>query len=73
MNTEKLEKLKKSLDNKFIPDNVKDKIRNEIEKLESEIKSNYKLHIHLVSLSFGEGWGLDLPHNPFYLSDNSKC
>lgn len=39
MNTEKLEKLKKSLDNKFIPDNVKDKIRNEIEKLESEIKS----------------------------------
>jgi antirestriction protein len=39
MNTEKLEKLKKSLDNKFIPDNVKDKIRNEIENLESEIKS----------------------------------
>jgi hypothetical protein len=32
-----LEKLKKSLDNKFIPDNVKDKIRNEIEKLESEV------------------------------------
>lgn len=39
MNTEKLEKLKKSLDNKFIPDNVKDKIRNEIKNLESEIKS----------------------------------
>ena len=39
MNTEKLEKLKKSLDNKFIPDNVKDKIRNEIMNLESEIKS----------------------------------
>jgi antirestriction protein len=42
MNTEKLEKLekfKKQLDNKLIPDGVKDKIRNEIEKLESEIKS----------------------------------
>jgi hypothetical protein len=29
-------------------------------KLESEIKSNYKLHIHLVSLSFGEGWGEEI-------------
>ncbi len=38
MNTEKLEKLKKSLDNKFIPDNMKDKIRKEIAKLESDIK-----------------------------------
>jgi len=38
MNTEKLEKLKKSLDNKFIPDSMKDKIRTEIQKLESEIK-----------------------------------
>jgi hypothetical protein len=38
MNTEKLEKLKKSLDNKFVPDSMKDKIRTEIEKLESEIK-----------------------------------
>lgn len=40
MNTEKLEKLKKSLDNKFIPDNMKDKIRAEIKKLESEIKTD---------------------------------
>jgi hypothetical protein len=40
MNTEKLEKLKKSLDNKFIPDNMKDKIRVEIQKLESEIKTD---------------------------------
>jgi antirestriction protein len=40
MNTEKLEKLKKSLDNKFIPDNMKDKIRTEIKKLESEIKTD---------------------------------
>ncbi len=40
MNTEKLEKLKKSLDNKFIPDNMKDKIREEIKKLESEIKTD---------------------------------
>ncbi len=40
------------------------------QKLESEIKSNYKLHIHLVSLSFGEGWGEDLPHNPFNFSNN---
>jgi hypothetical protein len=37
---EKLEKLKKSLDNKFIPDNMKDKIRAEIKKLESEIKTD---------------------------------
>jgi antirestriction protein len=37
---EKLEKLKKSLDNKFIPDNMKDKIRAEIKKLESEIKKD---------------------------------
>jgi len=40
MNTEKLEKLKKSLDNKFIPDNMKEKIRTEIKKLESEIKTD---------------------------------
>ncbi len=40
MNTEKLEKLKKSLDNKFIPDNMKDKIRKEIAKLESDIKKD---------------------------------
>ena len=40
MNTEKLEKLKKSLDNKFIPDNMKDKIRAEIKKLEAEIKTD---------------------------------
>jgi hypothetical protein len=40
MNTEKLEKLKKSLDNKFIPDNMKDKIRVEIQKLELEIKTD---------------------------------
>lgn len=40
MNTEKLEKLKKSLDNKFIPDNVKDKIRAEIKKLEADIKTD---------------------------------
>lgn len=39
MNTEKLEKLKKSLDNKFIPEDVKVKIRKEIEKLEKEIKA----------------------------------
>jgi hypothetical protein len=37
---EKLEKLKKSLDNKFIPDNMKDKIRAEIKKLELEIKTD---------------------------------
>ncbi len=40
MNTEKLEKLKKSLDNKFIPDNMKDKIRAEIKKLEADIKTD---------------------------------
>jgi antirestriction protein len=40
MSIEKLEKLKKSLDNKFIPDNMKDKIRAEIKKLESEIKTD---------------------------------
>jgi hypothetical protein len=40
MNTEKLEKLKKSLDNQFIPDNMKDKIRAEIKKLEADIKTD---------------------------------
>jgi len=40
MNTEKLEKLKKSLDNKFIPDNMKEKIRAEIQKLEMDIKKD---------------------------------
>lgn len=40
MNIEKLEKLKKSLDNKFIPDNMKDKIRAEIKKLEADIKTD---------------------------------
>lgn len=40
MNTEKLEKLKKSLDNKFIPDNMKEKIRAEIQKLETDIKKD---------------------------------
>ena len=40
MNTEKLEKLRKSLDNKFIPDNMKDKIRAEIKKLEADIKTD---------------------------------
>lgn len=40
MNKEKLEKLKKSLDNKFIPDNMKEKIRAEIKKLETEIKTD---------------------------------
>ena len=40
MNKEKLEKLKKSLDNKFIPENMKDKIRVEIQKLESQIKTD---------------------------------
>lgn len=43
MNTQKLESLKKSLDNKYIPDNMKDKIRAEIAKLEAEIKTDDSL------------------------------
>lgn len=42
MNTEKLEKLKKSLDNQFVPDNMKDKIRAEIKKIEAEIEKESK-------------------------------
>lgn len=42
MNTEKLEKLKKSLDNEFVPDNMKDKIRAEIKKIEAEIEKESK-------------------------------
>jgi hypothetical protein len=40
MNTEKIEKLKKGLTNSQIPENLKQKIREQIAKLESEIKTD---------------------------------
>lgn len=40
MNTEKIEKLKKGLTNSQIPENLKQKIREQIAKLEAEIKTD---------------------------------